>query len=86
MTNETRDYSRDDLLALSAKRYLAKGYTDAQGKPIAESQTTFATGTAAQFSASWLAPPELALTYSTLKLKLMVMLKTRPTAPTPVIS
>jgi hypothetical protein len=62
MTNEMRDCSREDLLAPSAASDLAQGYTDAQGKPMAELQTAFATATATQFPASWLAPPELALT------------------------
>jgi hypothetical protein len=66
MTDEMRDYSRDDLLALSAKRYLAKGYTDTQGKPIAELQTTFATASATQFLDAQLSPQELSFTYEAL--------------------
>jgi hypothetical protein len=67
MTNETRDYSREELLEPGAARHLAQGYTDAQGKPMAELQTTFATATATQFFASQLAPQELTFTFEALR-------------------
>jgi hypothetical protein len=65
--NEMRDYSREELLDLSASRYLAKGFVDQRGKPLPELQTTFATAAATQLRAAELSPQELAFTYEALK-------------------
>lgn len=67
MKGDMRDYTREELLELSATRYLADGFVDRRGKPLAELQTTFATAAATQFLAVQLSPQELAFTYEALK-------------------
>jgi hypothetical protein len=67
MTNDARDYSRKELLELSASRYLGKGFVDSRGKALPELQTTFATAAATQFGESQLSPQELAFTFEALK-------------------
>lgn len=62
-----RDYTREELLELTAPRYLAKGYRDAAGQPLGELQTTFATAVSTQFLAAGLSPQELAFSYEALK-------------------
>jgi hypothetical protein len=62
-----RDYTRDELLQLTAARYLASGFADRRGKPLEALQTTFATASATQFLAAELSPQELAFTYEALK-------------------
>jgi hypothetical protein len=65
--NEMREYSREELLALSASRYLATGFVDQRGKAVVELQTTFATAAATQFGEAQLSPQELAFTFEALK-------------------
>jgi hypothetical protein len=67
MKSEMRDYKREELLELSASRYLSEGFVDKRGKPFAELQTTFATAAATQFLDAQLSPQELAYTYEALK-------------------
>ena len=66
MSGEVRDYTRDELLELSASRYLSGGFVDRRGKPLAALQTTFATAAATQFLAAQLSPQELSFTYEAL--------------------
>lgn len=67
MNGEMRDYTRAELLELSAARYLSKGFVDSDGKPLPELQTTYATATATQFLAAELSPQELAFVHEALK-------------------
>lgn len=67
MNGEMRDYTRQELLELSASRYLSDGFIDPRGKPFAALQTTFATAAATQFLDAQLSPQELAFTYEALK-------------------
>lgn len=67
MNGEMRDYTRAELLELSAARYLSKGFVDSRGKPLPELQTTYATATATQFLAAELSPQELAFVHEALK-------------------
>lgn len=57
-----QSYSRDDLLALTAERYLADGYLAPDGTMRRELTGTFATAVCTQFLAAELSPQELALT------------------------
>ena len=56
MNGEMRDYSREELLELSASRYLSGGFVDRSGKPLVELQTTYATAAATQFLDAELSP------------------------------
>lgn len=67
MNGEMRDYSREELLELSASRYLSGGFVDRSGKPLVELQTTYATAAATQFLDAELSPQELAFVYEALK-------------------
>jgi hypothetical protein len=67
MTNDMRDYTRAELLALTPAKYLAKGFVNAKGKPVPELQNTYATAAAMQLLAGELSPQELAFTYEALK-------------------
>ena len=68
MTDKTmRAYSRDELLALTPKRYLKDGFVDGKGKPRSELQTGYATAAATQLLAGELSPQELAFTYEALR-------------------
>lgn len=67
MNDEIRDYTREELLELSASRYLSNGFIDRHGKSPAALQTTFATATATQFLQAQLSPQELAFTFEALK-------------------
>ena len=78
MTGEMRDYTREELLELSASRYLAEGWLDKLGKPLAALLTTYATAAATQFLAAELAPQEFAFTYEALKLALPMHAGTPP--------
>ena len=70
MTGEMRDYTREELLELSATRYLADGWADDRGKPLAALQATYATAAATQFLAAEVSPQEFAFTFEALKLAL----------------
>lgn len=54
--------TRDDLLALTADRYCAGGYTGADGALRREFRAEYATAACTQFLAAELSPQELALT------------------------
>jgi hypothetical protein len=62
-----REYSRKDLLALTPGKYLAKGFTDAKGKPKPELQTDYATAAATQLLAGKVSAQELAFVYEALR-------------------
>ena len=82
MTDDMRDYTREELLELTAPRYLAGGLTDNRGKALPELQTTFATAASTQFLAAGLSPQELAFTYEALKLALPLHTEGTPSART----
>lgn len=62
-----RDYTRDQLLALTPARYLEDGFTDRSGKPRPELQTGYATAASLQLLAAQLSPQELGFTYEALR-------------------
>jgi hypothetical protein len=62
-----REYSRQELLALTPSRYLADGFVDKNGKPRPELQTGYATAAATQLGAADLSPQELQFTYEALR-------------------
>jgi hypothetical protein len=66
-TNDIRDYTRAELLALTPGKYLANGFVDKKGKPVPELQNTYATAASTQLLAGDLSPQELAFTYEALK-------------------
>ncbi|HMF12928.1 MAG TPA: hypothetical protein VKE94_11500 [Gemmataceae bacterium] len=66
-TNSMREYTRDELLALTPARYLSNGFVDSGGKPRPELQTTYATAAGTQLLAAELSPQELAFTYEALR-------------------
>jgi hypothetical protein len=68
MTDKSmREYSRDELLALTPARYLSDGFVDDRGKPRPELQTAYATAAATQLLAAGLSPQEFAFTYEALR-------------------
>jgi len=62
-----RAYGKDELLALTPARYLAGGYTDADGRPRPELLTSYATAAATQLLRAELAPQEFAFTFEALR-------------------
>lgn len=57
-----QSYTREDMLALTAPRYLAEGYLGPDGTMRRELTGTFATAASTQFLAAELSPQEMALT------------------------
>jgi hypothetical protein len=57
-----QSWTREDMLALTAPRYLAEGYVGADGVARPELTGMFATAASTQFLAAELSPQELALT------------------------
>jgi hypothetical protein len=57
-----RDYTREELLALTPEVYLEEGYLDADGALRRELLSDYATAAATQLLAAELSPQELALT------------------------
>src|SRR5207244_10125624 len=66
MASGMKEYTRDELLALTPARYLADGFVDG-GKPRPELQSTYATAAAQQLLAADRSPQEFAFTYEALK-------------------
>jgi hypothetical protein len=65
-----RQYSRDELLALTPEHYLADGFLDAAGALRRELIGDAATAAATQLVAAGLSPQELAFTYEALRILL----------------
>ncbi len=65
--NPMREYTRDQLLALTPSKYLAKGFADRTGKPKPELRSEYATAAATQLLAGALSPQELVFTYEALR-------------------
>jgi hypothetical protein len=62
-----RNYTRDELLALTPEHYLAGGYLDDNGQPQRELATDYATAAATQLLTAELPAQELAFTYEALR-------------------
>lgn len=62
-----RNYTRDELLALTPDHYLASGYLDDNLRPRRELTTDYATAAATQLLAAELPAQELAFTYEALR-------------------
>jgi hypothetical protein len=62
-----RDYTREELLALTPELYLADGYIGSDGTPRPELREVFATAASIQFLAAELSPQELSFTYEAIR-------------------
>jgi hypothetical protein len=65
--NPMREYTREELLALTPAKYLAKGFVDGRGRPKPELQSEYATAAATQLLAGQLSPQELVFTFEALR-------------------
>jgi hypothetical protein len=65
--NHMRDYSREELLALTPVRYLSDGFVDGKGKLKPELQNICATAAGTQLLEAQLSPQELAFTLEAIK-------------------
>ena len=65
-----REYTREELMGLTAERYLAEGFLDAAGEVRPELLGDYATAAATQLLAAELSPQELAFTVEAIRLLL----------------
>jgi hypothetical protein len=62
-----RSYTREELLALTPRRYLADGYLNAAGQPRSELSSDYATAAANQLMVAQLPAQELTFTFEALR-------------------